>query len=113
VLVWVAVMQWLTSVPRPMATLLHRESTLLTDMLGHGLGFALLSWLVIRWLKVALGGGLGRKLAWAAALCLLYAVLDELHQIPIPGRSPEWLDLGLDAMGTVVGLGLAVVAGRR
>jgi VanZ family protein len=34
-----------------------------------------------------------------------YALFDELHQNSIPDRSFQLLDLGLDAIGTLVGMG--------
>ena len=37
-------------------------------------------------------------------ICLAYGVLDELHQIFIPGRSAETLDWLADSMGTFLGV---------
>ncbi len=38
------------------------------------------------------------------AVILLYGVLDELHQMLIPGRSAEFLDWTADAAGTICGI---------
>ncbi len=38
------------------------------------------------------------------AIILLYGVLDELHQMLIPGRSAEFLDWAADAIGTICGV---------
>jgi VanZ family protein len=52
-----------------------------------------------RWLR-----GLG-----AALLCAAFAISDEWHQAFVPGRRFSALDLELDALGIVLGLGLAVL----
>lgn len=49
--------------------------------------------------------------AWAAAL--LYAVSDELHQFFVPGRGPGALDVLIDAAGALAGAGVAVCTARR
>jgi VanZ family protein len=36
--------------------------------------------------------------------CVLFGLLDELHQISVPDRSFEWADLGADAIGSALGL---------
>jgi VanZ family protein len=41
-------------------------------------------------------------LAWG--LCILYAITDEYHQSFVPGRSPRGMDVGIDALGAVLGL---------
>ena len=38
------------------------------------------------------------------ALILLYGLLDEIHQILIPGRYFEWLDLLADLLGGIIGI---------
>jgi VanZ family protein len=38
------------------------------------------------------------------AIILLYGVLDELHQMLIPGRSAEFLDWAADAIGAICGV---------
>lgn len=41
-------------------------------------------------------------LAWLAATT--YAVMDEYHQMFVPGRHGAWLDVGIDSLGAAVGL---------
>ncbi len=42
----------------------------------------------------------------AAVWGWLYAVIDEIHQIFVPGRTFQWQDIGVDWLGVVFGVGL-------
>ena len=55
----------------------------------------------------------GRALAAAceSAVCLVFALFDEWHQSFVPGRHFSVYDIGLDAAG--IGLGLGIIAGFR
>ena len=60
-------------------------------------------------LAVLLAWALGQRrkaLVVAFGLTLVYAFSDEFHQAFVPGRQPDLLDIGCDALGAVVGLGL-------
>lgn len=46
----------------------------------------------------------------ASALCMAYAVTDELHQSLSPGRSCELRDVIIDACGGAVGAGLYILS---
>lgn len=48
--------------------------------------------------------------AVAFGLTVLYGVSDELHQAFVPGRTASERDLAVDAIGAVLGLGLALLA---
>jgi len=37
-------------------------------------------------------------------ICILFEISDELHQIPIPGRAFELLDLSIDTVGACLGI---------
>ena len=41
---------------------------------------------------------------YACIVCSIYALSDEIHQIPIPGRTFELLDLAIDFTGIVLGI---------
>lgn len=43
----------------------------------------------------------------AILLCVLYAISDELHQIFVPGRTAQVMDVLIDTAGAVVGIGVA------
>jgi VanZ family protein len=45
-------------------------------------------------------------------ICILYAILDEVHQIFIPGRSGEIRDVFIDSSGSGTGI-LAYLAVSR
>jgi len=45
-----------------------------------------------------------RVAAYALIICSLYGMLDEVHQIFIPGRSAELLDFVADACGALLGV---------
>jgi VanZ family protein len=51
------------------------------------------------------------RLGAALALTLTYAVLDEVHQLSVPGRFGSLTDVALNALGAV--LTLALVAARQ
>jgi VanZ family protein len=105
-------MLYFTSTPAPYA-LVGGRGTTVTDVLGHFLGFGVLGALMLRWWTFRTGELTPLRLLQALALCLAYALLDELHQIPIPGRSFEWLDLLVDATGIVLGTGAALLYRAR
>ena len=48
----------------------------------------------------------GRRVAWLLTLlvCFLYACLDEFHQYFVPGRAFHLRDIGIDMIGSVVGM---------
>ena len=45
--------------------------------------------------------------AIAMAICLVYGLSDEIHQLFVPGRAFELSDLAMDGLGSLIGIGLA------
>ncbi len=45
-----------------------------------------------------------KKASLAFAGCTLYAILDEIHQIYVPGRSFQFTDILTDASGSLLGI---------
>ena len=43
-------------------------------------------------------------LPWALALSWAYGAADEVHQMFVPGRSPDWRDWVADALGAAAGI---------
>lgn len=48
----------------------------------------------------------GRGFIIALIICILYAISDEIHQLFIPGRSGQVMDVVIDGMGSLVGITL-------
>ncbi len=61
---------------------------------AHFFNYAVLFWLLIR-------GPLAGRPYTALACCVLYATLDETHQIFVPGRTPSPYDVALDSTGAL------------
>lgn len=49
----------------------------------------------------------------AILICLLYAILDEIHQLFVPGRGGQIRDVIIDSTGAAVGIGLYLILSRR
>ena len=49
-----------------------------------------------------------KKLYFAFAFSVLYAISDEIHQIFVPGRSCQFRDVLIDAAGIVIGIGVYI-----
>jgi len=77
----------------------------LSDKLLHALAYLGLGVLTFR----AVAGRMWARVTWRHALAALaitigYAATDELHQMAVPGRSADLLDLIADAFGAVLAL---------
>lgn len=68
----------------------------------HGAVFFVLGLLAQR--AVVQSGGKGIAPVKAFALCALYGVTDEIHQLFVPGRAFELSDLAMDAAGSLIGI---------
>jgi len=53
-----------------------------------------------------------KSFTWAFTVCTAYAILDEVHQLFVPGRGSQFTDVVIDAAGAAVGIGLYLIAGR-
>jgi len=56
---------------------------------------------------------LRKGFAVAILCCLLYAISDELHQYFISERTAALLDVGIDSLGALIGIGLITLIKRR
>jgi VanZ family protein len=50
-----------------------------------------------------------RKVPLTLLICVLYAVSDEIHQTFVPGRGGNVIDVVLDSVGSLIGIGLYLV----
>jgi VanZ family protein len=75
------------------------------DKFLHGITFIVLA------CSIGLASGLQgfRMMIAAVSVSLLIGVLDEWHQIYLPGRHPGWDDLMADAAGSLVGAALLLL----
>jgi hypothetical protein len=106
---WVIVMFVMSSLPDPERVL--GPGLQVGDPNAHAIGFFVL---MLLWTRLAVfrAGRLSlRAVVGAATACLVYAVIDELHQVPIPGRTFQWADLLSDAVGVALGLAIVVALG--
>ena len=72
------------------------------DLVTHGIGYLVLSFLATR--ALSLGPRLGSaSLLLAVTLAPAYGLGDEIHQAFVPGRRPDPWDVGKDALGAVLG----------
>lgn len=97
VILWACLMLIITSVPAPV---LPPAGPIGIDKLIHCAEYMVFSILMIR--ASNLGGGKpGKRKILAAGL--VFALLDELHQLLIPGRFFDLFDLAADSTGILLG----------
>jgi VanZ family protein len=86
----------------PILRFLMPGATAATISLGHSLvrkaahfvNYAILFWLLI-------SGPLRARPYFAFGLCVIYALLDEGHQLFVPNRGPSLYDVALDSTGAL------------
>ena len=83
-----------------------------SDKGAHAAGYAILAALLLRALAHArIGGITWPTTAMSAVLATAYGVTDEIHQMYVPGRSPDVHDVFADGTGAAAGaLLVAVIA---
>jgi len=67
--------------------------------LAHFTEYFILGLLVFNMIKCY-----NKKIIWAIIICILYAISDEVHQIFIPGRSCQIMDIIIDSLGSIIGI---------
>lgn len=50
-----------------------------------------------------------KKILITLLLGIGYAITDELHQLFIAQRTPKWFDIGIDSLGVITGILLAII----
>lgn len=79
-----------------------------TDKQAHALAYGVLALLCLmgltgwRWRRIAAAPAVG-----ACVVAVLYGISDEIHQMFVPGRSPDAADVVADAVGAAMAVGLA------
>lgn len=87
------ILQWL--IPGATATTIAVGHVMVRKA-AHFTEYCVLFWLLIR-------GPLAGHPYVAFAVCVGYAMLDETHQIFVPGRTPSPYDVALDSTGAMFG----------
>ncbi len=101
--VWLLVILTATSVPGKAGAAGNG-----VDKFGHLVAYGVLGALLRRFWQLT--GRLSGSRLWPAALLIMgsiWALLDELHQIPIAGREFELSDVAADVIGLLAGFWLA------
>ncbi len=81
-----------------------REFNRLLRKNAHFFAYLVLGVLVVNALRQAGVKGL-KAFALAFCICILYAVSDEVHQLFVPGRGGQVVDVLIDSAGAIVGIG--------
>jgi len=74
------------------------------DKLAHGAAYGLLGFLLAFGFFKLLRLSLKTKQGGVILTGVILGILDEIHQIFVPGRTPDPLDVAADAVGIVLGL---------
>ncbi len=78
----------------------------------HGVVFLVLGLLTQN--AAAQSGARGSKaIAISLAICVAYGVTDEIHQLYVPGRAFQVSDIAMDAVGSMMGIGLVYCIRNR
>ena len=73
---------------------------------GHMIGYALLA-MACFWAAYGDTKNMIRSVIISLSIAIAYAALDEYHQSFRPGRYPSVTDVGIDAVGAIIGVGIA------
>jgi hypothetical protein len=107
-----AVIFWLSSQPKPPLAWIADEIDW-GDKLGHVVVYAILGALLWRAMRAA--GGCWRLVAVVMVVALTYGLSDEIHQLYVPGRSFDLLDMIADGVGAALAAVIMTIClgGRR
>ena len=75
------------------------------DKMAHYTAYAGLAFL-LSWAWTTRRAYFPKGLLFAFGVATVYGAIDELTQIPVPGRCGEWYDWLADSVGAVTGIGL-------
>ena len=110
-LIWLGIMLYFTSAPDPYAVLDDVEPPALMDTLGHIFGYFVLGLFATR-IATRMAGRTPRAMLWVLCLGILYGQLDEMHQMPIPGRAYSSWDVLCDSLGVALAISLRLIHWR-
>jgi VanZ family protein len=109
VVIWAGLLFVLSSIP---GSRIPSFRISYADKIAHALLYGIFGLLCSRALRRTAGLGPGASVAGAAAIALSYGIIDEVHQMFVPKRSSELLDLVADVAGGSLGAICGWLGGR-
>ena len=108
---WLPVLLWMgmifvVSSRSSLPFVLNKTVDLVTKKAMHVTEYGVLAFLLWRAISRERGWPAWPSFGGAFVLSLLYAVSDEFHQTFVPGRNGALTDVGFDALGALLALGL-------
>ena len=82
--------------------------SLIIRKLAHFIEYFILGILVINFIT-----RYDKKIIIAILLCIIYATSDEIHQIFVPGRSCQIIDIMIDSLGSIMGIYLCKLITKK
>lgn len=73
------------------------------DKVMHGLIYFVMAVATLRAIRGYHQFTFKKSFKIAMLLCIVYGMTDEIHQVFVPGRAPEWQDWIADAVGSLLG----------
>ena len=105
VLLWMGVIFVASSQPK-LPFVVNKTVDFITKKAGHVTEYGVLAFLLWRAISKGRGWPALPSFGGAFTLSLLYAISDEFHQTLVPGRTGRLSDVGFDALGMLLALGL-------
>lgn len=109
VVVWAALIFAASSIPGSRLPKMH---TSFDDKVEHAIVYGILGALCWRALRRTTPLGPGQAAALATLIALGYGITDEVHQLFVPQRSFELLDMAADASGAALGAAVASLSAK-
>ena len=104
VLLYAALIFYLSSLPHPEETLPKLLLKTLSDKFLHLVEYAVLGVCCFRAFRSAAGPAVARRaLLYTIVAVSLYGISDEIHQAFVPFRESSWLDWVADTIGGAIG----------
>ncbi|MGA9351983.1 MAG: VanZ family protein [Anaerolineae bacterium] len=105
VLLWMGLIFVASSQPE-LPLVLNKTVDFITKKAGHVMEYGVLAFLLWRAISKERGWPALSSFGGAFIFSLLYGVSDEFHQTFVPGRTGRLTDVGFDALGAFLALGL-------
>ena len=105
-LLWGPVVAWMAAIFFVSGQSQPQVPADLVNTTGHVIAYAVLGLLVVRALAGRLPARItGRMASLAVAISVAYGISDEVHQMFVPGRTPDVMDVVADGAGALLATG--------